>query len=92
MTLVLALDAADIGANLLDPTYSGEYNGKQYYKGDLQATLRRSYAAGVERIIITAGSFTEAKAALQLGRTDGMRPYILFFGVLTVRYCIHWLC
>lgn len=70
----MALDAADIGANLLDPMYSGEYNGKQYHKGDLQAALRRSYAAGVERIIITAGSLSEARAALQLARTDGMVP------------------
>ncbi|BDA43738.1 Putative deoxyribonuclease TATDN1 [Coccomyxa sp. Obi] len=60
----------DIGANLLDPMYSGEYNGKQYHKADLQAALRRSYAAGVERIIITAGSLSEARAALQLARTD----------------------
>ena len=74
MTLVLVLDAADIGANLLDPMYSGEYNGKEYHKRDLQATLRRSCAAGVERIIITAGSLSEAKAALQLARSDGMRP------------------
>lgn len=63
--------STDIGANLLDPMYSGEYNGKAYHKCDLPAVLRRSYAAGVERIIITAGNLSEARAALDLARTDG---------------------
>jgi hypothetical protein len=54
--------------------YYGTYNGKAYHLPDLPAALRRSYAAGVERIIITAGSLAEAKAALDLARTDGISP------------------
>ncbi|EIE19330.1 Mg-dependent DNase [Coccomyxa subellipsoidea C-169] len=50
--------------------YSGQYNGKEYHASDLQAVFRRSYAAGVEKIIITAGSLSEARAALELARTD----------------------
>lgn len=57
--------------------YSGQYNGKEYHPSDLQAVLKRSYAAGVERIIITAGSLSEARAALELARTDGEIQYPL---------------
>eukprot|EP00887_Chlorella_sp_A99_P000630 scaffold5.g630.t1 len=62
----------DIGANLLDEAFQGRYNGqdKQYHAPDLPAVLQRAWDAGVERIIITAGSLHEARAALALARTD----------------------
>lgn len=62
---------ADIGANLLDTMYQGEYNDKQYHEPDLNIVLDRAWAAGVDKIIITAGNLQEAKAALALARTDG---------------------
>lgn len=62
---------ADIGANLLDSMYSGEYNGKQYHEADLRAVLERAWAAGVAKVIITAGTLAESRAALHLSRSDG---------------------
>ena len=36
----------DIGANLLDAMYQGEYNDKHYHAPDLEAVLERSWRAG----------------------------------------------
>lgn len=61
---------ADIGANLTDAMFQGRYNDKEYHPEDLKDVLDRAWAADVERIIITAGSLSEAKAALELARSD----------------------
>ncbi|GFR44457.1 hypothetical protein Agub_g5717, partial [Astrephomene gubernaculifera] len=60
----------DIGANLLDDMYGGQYNDKSYHPPDLTAVLQRAWAAGVSRLIITAGSLEESRRALQLAQTD----------------------
>lgn len=60
----------DIAANLLDDMYQGKYNDKEYHAPDLPAVLERAWAAGLEKIIITAGSLAEAKKALELAQTD----------------------
>ena len=60
----------DIGANLLDPMFAGEYHGKQAHEPDLDRVLERAWAAGVDRMIVTAGTLGEARAALELCRRD----------------------
>jgi Tat protein secretion system quality control protein TatD with DNase activity len=50
--------------------FMGLYNEKQYHPEDLKDVLDRAWAANVERIIVTAGSLHEARAALDLARTD----------------------
>lgn len=60
----------DIGANLLDDMYVGQYNDKPYHPPDLDAVLSRAWAAGLQRLIITAGSLAEAKRALELAEKD----------------------
>lgn len=37
---------ADIGANLTDSMFQGEYHGKSYHAPDLDAVLQRAWAAG----------------------------------------------
>jgi TatD DNase family protein len=66
-----SLKFIDIGANLLDEMYQGRYHGSDtaYHPPDLDAVLQRSWGAGVDKIIITAGNLEEAKAALALART-----------------------
>jgi len=61
----------DIGANLLDLMFKGNYHGsdKSIHPPDLDNVLQRSFDAGVEKIIITSGTLEEAKAALSLART-----------------------
>lgn len=63
----------DIGANLLDGMYRGEYHGKEYHAGDLDRVLERSWRAGVDKILVTAGTLDEAKDALELCRKHGTR-------------------
>ncbi|KAG2435241.1 hypothetical protein HXX76_007319 [Chlamydomonas incerta] len=60
----------DIGANLLDDMYSGQYHDKPYHTPDLPAVLERAWAAGLQKLMITAGSLKEARAALELAKTD----------------------
>jgi TatD DNase family protein len=60
----------DIGANLLDPMFRGLYRGVSSHADDFHLVLERAWAAGVERIIVTAGTLSEARAALELCATD----------------------
>ena len=56
----------DIGANLTDRMYSGEYNGSSKHPADLQAVLGRAGEAGVEKMIVTGGSLEESRQAVKL--------------------------
>ena len=56
----------DIGANLTDRMYQGEYNGSSKHPADLSAVLSRAQEAGVEKIIVTGGSLEESRQAVQL--------------------------
>ncbi|CAE8671844.1 unnamed protein product [Polarella glacialis] len=58
----------DVGANMLDPMFQGEYREKPRHPADLPAVLSRGLAAGVRKIIITAGSLQESRDALALCR------------------------
>ncbi|XP_075981081.1 deoxyribonuclease TATDN1 [Anticarsia gemmatalis] len=60
----------DIGANLTDQMYQGNYHGSKKHEPDLDVVLARSWAGGLDKIIITGGSVTDSKAALQLAQTD----------------------
>ncbi|KAJ8958633.1 hypothetical protein NQ318_016358 [Aromia moschata] len=60
----------DIGANLTDAMYSGIYNGGKKHEPDLQHVLKRSWDAGLSKIIITGGNLEESKKALELANTD----------------------
>ena len=60
----------DIGCNLLDPMFRGNYRGKQQHTDDFRDVLERGYNNGIEKIIVTAGTLQEAKDALVLARTD----------------------
>eukprot|EP00811_Abedinium_folium_P029291 NODE_4599_length_1871_cov_3.062500.p1 GENE.NODE_4599_length_1871_cov_3.062500~~NODE_4599_length_1871_cov_3.062500.p1 ORF type:complete len:335 (-),score=104.25 NODE_4599_length_1871_cov_3.062500:784-1788(-) len=61
----------DIGANLLDAMYRGEYYGKPRHRGDLADVLRRAYRSGVVQVICTAGTLEDARGALELCRHSG---------------------
>lgn len=66
----ISLRFIDIGANLTDTMFQGIYNDKSKHPPDLDRVLQRSWKQGVERIIVTAGSLSESKAALALARSD----------------------
>ncbi|CAM9663534.1 unnamed protein product [Ectocarpus sp. 12 AP-2014] len=60
----------DIGANLLDDVFQGRYHGgSQKHEPDLHAVLERASAAGVEKMIVTAGTLEESRQALALTKS-----------------------
>ena len=46
----------DIGANLTDTMYQGEYNGSSKHPPDLEAVLQRAKTAGVVKMMVTGGN------------------------------------
>ena len=60
----------DIGCNLLDPMYRGEYRGKKRHESDLDLVIQRGWDTGVAGVMITAGTSSEATAALELSHSD----------------------
>eukprot|EP00613_Pedinella_sp_CCMP2098_P035101 CAMPEP_0171729490 /NCGR_PEP_ID=MMETSP0991-20121206/27662_1 /TAXON_ID=483369 /ORGANISM="non described non described, Strain CCMP2098" /LENGTH=389 /DNA_ID=CAMNT_0012323913 /DNA_START=31 /DNA_END=1200 /DNA_ORIENTATION=+ len=65
----------DIGANLLDPQFTGFYNGKQRHEPDIEFILERAKSQGVEAVVITCGTLEEARRAQAfVGRQHGQQP------------------
>ena len=60
----------DIGANLLDGMYQGNYNGKNKHPPDLQSVLKRSWNMGLTHLIVTAGNLQESRDALKFVEND----------------------
>ena len=59
----------DIGANLLDDRYqNGVYRGTFRHEPDLDLVLERAQASGVRRIVLTAGTVTESRQAVEAAR------------------------
>ena len=46
--------------------FQGSYHGKPRHESDLAAVLERGRAAGVEKIMLTAGTLEEAKSSLEM--------------------------
>ena len=68
----------DIGANLCDRMFQGEYNGKAYHESDLPLVLQRSKRARVGGILCTAGNLAEAKEAIALTKKHSSSELPLF--------------
>jgi len=61
----------DIGANLTDTMYSGEYNGSVKHEPDLSGVLARARESGVVKMMVTGGNFEESKKAIDLAKEHG---------------------
>ncbi|UJR36162.1 hypothetical protein I4U23_028896 [Adineta vaga] len=56
----------DIGANLTDSMYQGIYGNSKKHEPDLDQVINRAFQAGLDKIIITAGTHHETVQALEL--------------------------
>ena len=59
----------DIGANLTDTMYSGEYNGSSKHPPDLESVLQRAKSAGVVKMMVTGGNLEESRKAIDLAKS-----------------------
>ena len=51
--------------------YQGEYNGSKKHDADLNYVLDRAWSAGIEYMLITGGSLSDATQAIELSKQDG---------------------
>ncbi|KAI1388590.1 uncharacterized protein F4822DRAFT_429207 [Hypoxylon trugodes] len=56
----------DIGINLADPIFRGQYHGTQRHPNDLSAVISRAREVGCHKLIITGSDFTTSRHALQI--------------------------
>jgi TatD DNase family protein len=62
------LSLIDIGVNVADDMYAGQYHGKTHHAPDLGTVLARAHAAGVTALIATSTTLEECESNLQLAR------------------------
>uniref|UniRef100_A0A224XSU1 Deoxyribonuclease TATDN1 n=1 Tax=Panstrongylus lignarius TaxID=156445 RepID=A0A224XSU1_9HEMI len=60
----------DIGANLIDSTFTGIYHGKSAHENDLEKVLGRAWEIGMEKIMITGTTYDDSKRAYTLSLGD----------------------
>ncbi|KAJ2489697.1 hypothetical protein IWW37_003754 [Coemansia sp. RSA 2050] len=58
----------DIGANLTDPVFRGEYRGNQAHPDDLAQILSRAREAGIVAMMVTGGNLEESRRAIEMCR------------------------
>ena len=68
----------DIGVNLTDPMYQGEYNDSKKHEPDLDDVLDRSLRHGLQKLIITGGTHEDSKKALDLAKQKGKSLVTIF--------------
>lgn len=51
--------------------YTGVYNGRKVHEPDLMEVLKRSWANGLNKLIISGGNLEESRKALEIAKTDG---------------------
>jgi len=59
----------DIGANLTDVMYTGEYNGTQRHDSDLQDVITRARENNVVKMMVTGGNLEESRKAVEMAKT-----------------------
>jgi TatD DNase family protein len=57
---------ADVGINLTDPVFHGNYHGKQHHESDLAEVLKRAEAIGCIKMMVTASDLKETRKAIKL--------------------------
>ncbi|KAI0181721.1 hypothetical protein GGR52DRAFT_525936 [Hypoxylon sp. FL1284] len=58
----------DIGINLADPIFRGQYHGTQRHPDDLSAVVSRAQEVGCRKLIVTGSDFTSSRHALDIAK------------------------
>ncbi|KAJ6012731.1 hypothetical protein N7499_012665 [Penicillium canescens] len=56
----------DIGINLSDPVFRGEYHGKQAHEDDLDDVIQRAKDVGCSKFMVTGSDLVESKHAISV--------------------------
>ena len=52
-------------------SYTARFNNLKYFTADLSDVLSRSFEGDVDKMIITGGSLTDCREAIELSKRDG---------------------
>ncbi|KAK4940108.1 hypothetical protein LTR10_019737 [Elasticomyces elasticus] len=66
MTDTKPLRYADVGVNLGDPVFRGEYHGKKAHEDDLDDVVQRALDVGCTKLMITGSNLKESRHAVEL--------------------------
>ncbi|KAI0007987.1 hypothetical protein F4779DRAFT_628781 [Xylariaceae sp. FL0662B] len=58
----------DIGINLADPIFRGQYHGTQRHPDDLSAVISRAQEVGCQKLIVTGSDFASSRHALEIAK------------------------
>ncbi|PKX93104.1 3'-5'-exodeoxyribonuclease [Aspergillus novofumigatus IBT 16806] len=58
----------DIGINLGDPVFRGEYHGRQVHDNDLDDVIQRARDVGCTKFMVTGSDLVESRHAIQLAQ------------------------
>ncbi|GFF65205.1 hydrolase, TatD family protein [Aspergillus lentulus] len=59
----------DIGINLGDPVFRGEYHGRQVHDNDLDDVIQRARDVGCTKFMVTGSDLVESRHAIQLAQS-----------------------
>ncbi|KIW57197.1 hypothetical protein PV05_05787 [Exophiala xenobiotica] len=59
---------ADIGINLGDPVFRGEYHGKKAHDDDLEDVIQRALDVGCTKFMVTGSSLKESQHAVEIAK------------------------
>lgn len=60
-----------IGINLSDPVFRGEYHGKQVHDSDMDDIIQRARDVGCSKFMVTGSDLEESRRAVDLSRNYG---------------------
>lgn len=65
---LVSSNKGQIGINLGDPIFRGEYHGKQRHEDDFNDVLQRGLNAGCKKFMVTGSDLEESKHAIEIAK------------------------